>query len=110
MTYNICARVAIWIPQSGELVFQHDFGMKYPRSVTLSNGGLLAEAAHRYDDRGEIRVVRVADRTVVKSLPLRRPKKVRFASTRHDQTADDLFFHQDGAPLFMISASSLSAV
>ena len=110
VTYNICARVAIWIPQSGELVFQHDFGMEYPRSVTLSNGGLLAVAAHGYDDRGEIRVVRVADGTVVKSLQLRRPKKVRFASTRHDQTAEDLFFHQDEAPLFMISASSLSAV
>jgi len=67
-------------------------------------------AAHRYDDRGEIRVVRIADGTVVKSLQLRRPKKVRFASTRHDQTAEDLFFHQDEAPLFMISASSLSAV
>jgi len=83
VTYNIYAHVKIWIPQSGELVFQHDFGMKYPRSVTLSNGGLLAVAAHRYDNRGEIRVVRVADGTVVKSLQLRRPKKVRFASTQH---------------------------
>jgi len=117
VTIDIWAVAEIWDPQLGELIFRYEFGTKYPHSVTLSSGGLLAMAAHRYNGRGEIRVVRIADDTVVKSLQLHMPLRVRFASPRRDQAQEDLYFYEDEPisrreppPLLKVRASSLSTV